>query len=86
MLPYRFENGASFKGFRAECDSCGTYIELPQVHGNITPLAGNRCVVNARGRCPDCGTLCEYLYLLSAEGEMSAQRLDEFEDPPRPNA
>ncbi|ADN76596.1 hypothetical protein Fbal_2394 [Ferrimonas balearica DSM 9799] len=80
VLPYRFENGASFKGFRAECDACGQSIELPQVRGRITPLAGNRCVVSARGRCLCCNAYCEYHYLLSADGTLSASPLAVWDD------
>ncbi|GAA5189746.1 hypothetical protein GCM10025772_12900 [Ferrimonas gelatinilytica] len=75
VLPHQFENGARFKGFRALCDYCGGEIRLPQVHGGIVSLSHNRCVVNARARCPECAMHCEYHYLLDAEGEMSARRL-----------
>ncbi|GAA4892676.1 hypothetical protein [Ferrimonas pelagia] len=71
VLPHVFANGAKFHGFRAECDACAASIELPEIHGDLVPVDGNRCVLNARAKCPSCEAFCEYHYLLNAEGEMS---------------
>lgn len=75
-LPYTFDNGAAFNGFNAECDHCGDMIELPLIKGRMATVAGNRCVLMAAAKCPSCSGVCHYHYLLNAEGELSAERLD----------
>ncbi|WP_281560190.1 hypothetical protein [Thalassomonas sp. RHCl1] len=69
QLPYTFTNGLVFNGLNGQCGNCGQLIRPDDIHGSISTLSAERCLMVAKGYCYYCDTLTCFNFIIDQEGQ-----------------
>ncbi|WP_341504078.1 hypothetical protein [Gallaecimonas sp. GXIMD4217] len=73
QLPFTFANGLEFNGFNAQCSGCQQYINKENLRGQLTPVTGEKCLLNAIGYCERCNGLTCYDFVLYGRETLIAE-------------
>lgn len=73
QLPFVFDNGLKFNGFNAQCSGCSQYIAEQNLHGFVSSIGVNRCVLTAYGLCTECNGITSYNFILTAADSLIAE-------------
>lgn len=63
-LPYKFSNGLEFNGLNSQCGKCGEQIQEDYLRGELVVMENDRCMMLAKGYCPDCNAITCYNFLI----------------------
>ena len=77
QLPYTFTNGLVFNGLNGQCGNCGQLIRPDDIHGSLSTLSAERCLMVAKGYCHYCDILTCFNFIIDQEGQAQVVDINE---------